>query len=291
MDRWPIVLGAFAAAVTLTAPITLVPVVAAAILAGSGGGLVAATMLAGLVAVVAYCAIFTMLGVPLRRVIVWGLAYILIWEGFIALGGAGVARFAIRKYTRSIIVDRTGIDLDLADFSQTTGVVVPLLAAGVALVRLQCLDRDDLAVGVEHGRIDVVVGEVPAAGFWIVADEDVAWSPIIAFLKLKSVSHRERRDEQELRNPDRDSREPALAVEDTGVALVRLVDDGRGRAPPEVGGDLVASGLERAAQDRGRHGVYRGTAGERWPPCHEPTIEFERHSASRRVPGFGESLG
>jgi ABC-2 type transport system permease protein len=133
MDRWPLVIGAFAAAVTLTAPITLIPVVAAAILAGSGGGLVSATVLAGAVAVVAYCAIFTMLGVALRRFIVWGLAYILIWEGFIALGGAGVARFAIRKYTRSIIVDRTGIDLDLADFSQTTGVVVPLLAAVAAL--------------------------------------------------------------------------------------------------------------------------------------------------------------
>lgn len=133
MDRWPIVLGAFLASVTLTAPITLVPVVGAAVLAGAGGGLVGATLIAGLVAVVAYCAVFTLLGVALRRFIVWGLAYILIWEGFIALGGAGVARFAIRKYTRSIIVDRTGIDLDLADFSQLTGIVVPLLASVVAL--------------------------------------------------------------------------------------------------------------------------------------------------------------
>lgn len=133
LDRWPIVVGAFLAAVTLTAPITLIPVIAAALLAGSGGGLVGATVIAGLVAVLAYCAVFTLLGVALRRFIVWGLAYILIWEGFIALGGAGVARFAIRKYTRSIIVDRTGIDLDLADFSQTTGIVVPLLVATVAL--------------------------------------------------------------------------------------------------------------------------------------------------------------
>ena len=79
-------------------------------------------------------AIFTLFGVWLHRYIVWGLAYILIWEGFIALGGAGVARFAIRKYTRSIIVDRTGVDLDLADFSTATGVVVPLVVAVVAIV-------------------------------------------------------------------------------------------------------------------------------------------------------------
>ncbi|MEP6298711.1 MAG: ABC transporter permease subunit [Ilumatobacter sp.] len=133
MDRWPIVVGAFLAALTLTAPITLVPVVSAAVLTGAGGGLVPATIVAGLVGVIAYCAIFTMLGVWLKRFIVWGLAYILIWEGFIALGGAGVARFAIRKYTRSIIVDRTGIDLDLADFGFATGVVVPLVVALVAL--------------------------------------------------------------------------------------------------------------------------------------------------------------
>jgi ABC-2 type transport system permease protein len=133
MDRWPLVVGAFLAAITLTGPITLIPVVTAAILTGAGADLITATVLAGIVAVVAYCAVFTLLGVALRRFIVWGLAYVLIWEGFIALGGAGVARFAIRKYTRSIIVDRTGVDLDLADFSQTTGVIVPLLAAAAAL--------------------------------------------------------------------------------------------------------------------------------------------------------------
>jgi ABC-2 type transport system permease protein len=77
--------------------------------------------------------VFTLLGVWLRKVIVWGLAYILIWEGFIALGGAGVARFAIRKYTRSILVDRTGVDLDLADFSTPVGIIVPLAVAAVAL--------------------------------------------------------------------------------------------------------------------------------------------------------------
>ncbi len=76
---------------------------------------------------------FTLLGVWLKRFIVWGLAYILIWEGFIALGGRGVARFAIRKYTRSILVDRTGVDLDLADFSTLTAIIVPLVVSVLAL--------------------------------------------------------------------------------------------------------------------------------------------------------------
>jgi len=133
MDRWPIVVGAALAAATLTAPITIVPIVLAAVLTGAGNGIVLGTLLATIVGLIAYVAVFTLFGVWLKRFIVWGLAYILIWEGFIAQAGAGVARVALRKYTRSILVDRTGADLDLADFSLVTGIVVPLLVAVVAL--------------------------------------------------------------------------------------------------------------------------------------------------------------
>ncbi len=134
MDRWPIVLGAALAAATLVAPITIVPIVAAAILTGAGNGIVAGTLVATVVGLIAYVGVFTLFGVWLKRFIVWGLAYILIWEGFVAQAGAGVARIALRKYTRSILVDRTGADLDLADFSLATAVIVPLVVAVVALV-------------------------------------------------------------------------------------------------------------------------------------------------------------
>jgi ABC-2 type transport system permease protein len=133
MDRWPIAVGAAMAAFTIAAPITLVPIVVGAGLTGVGSGLVGATIIAGLVALIAYTSIFTMLGVWLQRHIVWGLAYILIWEGFIASAGPGVAQFAIRKYTRSIIVDHTGADLGTADFSTFAGVLVPLIASVAAL--------------------------------------------------------------------------------------------------------------------------------------------------------------
>lgn len=133
MDRSPIAVGAALAALTLATPITLIPLVAAALLTGVGGGIVGATALASAIGLVAYVSVFTMLGSWLKRYIVWGLAYILIWEGFIAQAGAGVARFAIRKYTRSIMVEITGVDLDLADFSLAVGIGVPLLAAVGAL--------------------------------------------------------------------------------------------------------------------------------------------------------------
>lgn len=133
MDRWTIVVGAALAALTLAAPICLIPLVVGAALTGVGNGVVAGTLLAGAVGTIAYSAVFTLLGVWLRRFIVWGLAYILIWEGFVAQAGAGVARVALRKYTRSILVDRTGADLELADFSLAVGVVVPLVVAVAAL--------------------------------------------------------------------------------------------------------------------------------------------------------------
>ncbi len=138
MDRWPIVVGAALAAATLVAPITIIPIVLAAILTGVGNGIVAGTLLASIVGLVVYVAVFTLFGVWLKRFVVWGLAYILIWEGFIAQAGAGVARLALRKYTRSILVDRTGADLELADFSLTMAVVVPLVVAVAALALASC---------------------------------------------------------------------------------------------------------------------------------------------------------
>jgi ABC-2 type transport system permease protein len=133
MDRWPIVVGAALAAATLAAPITLVSIVAAALLTGAGSGIVGGTLLATVVGLVVYVSVFTLFGVWLKRFIVWGLAYILIWEGFIAQAGPGVARVAMRAYTRSILVERTGADLDLADYSLAMGVVVPIVVAGAAL--------------------------------------------------------------------------------------------------------------------------------------------------------------
>ena len=133
IDRWPVVVGAALAAVTIAAPITIVPVVVAALLTGAGNGIVVGTLVATIVGLVGYVGVFTLFGVWLKRFIVWGLAYILIWEGFIAQAGAGVARVALRKYTRSILVDRTGADLDLADFPLAVGVIVPVVVAVVAL--------------------------------------------------------------------------------------------------------------------------------------------------------------
>lgn len=146
LDRWPIVVGAWLAAVTVSLPLTLVPLTAAAIGVDGGRTLVGATALAGVVGVVAYSAVFVLVGLLLKNAIVWGLGYILIWEGIVAAFGRFAAKLAIRGYTRSIITSITGVDLDLGDLSLTVGIVVPLLTTGVMLLlaagRLRRMDVD-----------------------------------------------------------------------------------------------------------------------------------------------------
>lgn len=133
IDRWPVVVGAWLAAVTVSLPLTIGPLALAAVLADGGGSLVGATALAAAVGVVAYSAVFVWLGLIVKNAIVWGLAYILVWEGIIAAFGDFAARLALRGYTRSILTSRTGIDLDLGDLSTTAAVAVPLIVAVVAL--------------------------------------------------------------------------------------------------------------------------------------------------------------
>jgi ABC-2 type transport system permease protein len=144
MDRWPIVVGAWLASITLSLPLTIVPLIVSSIAVDGGGELLTATVLAGVVGVVAYSALFVLLGLLLKNSIVWGLGYIMIWEGLIAAFGSFAAKLAIRGYTRSILTSITEIDLDLGDLSLAVAVVVPLVVAAAALilasVRLRAMD-------------------------------------------------------------------------------------------------------------------------------------------------------
>jgi len=144
IDRWPVVVGAWLAAVTVSLPLTIGPLALAAVLADGGGSLIGATVLAAFVGVIAYSAVFVWLGLIVKNAIVWGLAYILVWEGIIAAFGDFAARIALRGYTRSILTSQTGIDLDLGDLSTGAAVAVPLIvtvvALGVAARKLHTLD-------------------------------------------------------------------------------------------------------------------------------------------------------
>ncbi len=146
MQRWPVVVGAWLAAVTVSLPLTIVPLIAASVLVDAGGTLVGVTVLAAVIGVVVYSALFVLVGLLLKNAIVWGLGYILLWEGVAAAFGSFAAKLAIRGYLRSIITDRTGVDLELGDLSLGVGIGVPLAVTVGALVlagaRLQAMEVD-----------------------------------------------------------------------------------------------------------------------------------------------------
>lgn len=126
VPRWRIGLAALLATWTITFPMVLGPLVLAAALSGGGPVLVRATLLAASIAVIAYSTLFVLLGLWVRRALLWGLAYILLWEGFVAIAGENAQRLAIRSYTRSLLSDITGVDLFLADIGRVASIVVPL---------------------------------------------------------------------------------------------------------------------------------------------------------------------
>jgi len=129
--RWQIAAGTYLATMTVALPLVLVSLGLAAVLSGAGHGIVWGTFLSATLAVVAYGGIFTWLGLRVRRALVWGLAYIVLWEGFVASAGRSASRLAVRAYTRSVLTKATGVDLKLANVSTFFAVTVPI---GIAIV-------------------------------------------------------------------------------------------------------------------------------------------------------------
>ena len=144
--RWRIAVAALAATLTVTLPVVVVPMVLASAVVGAGPDLVVGTVTACVVATVAYASVFTWLGLRVRRALAWGLAYILIWEGFVARAGANAARLSIRANSRSLLVHLSHGPHRLIDVSPTTAVVVPAIAFVLALVlTVRLLSRQDVA--------------------------------------------------------------------------------------------------------------------------------------------------
>lgn len=133
VQRWKLALSAAAASFTVVLPLVLVPLLIAAAATGKGGDLVAGTAAAATLGVAAYTGIFVMLGVRVRRSLLWGLFYVFIWEGFVSRAGETASRLAIRSYTSSVLSDATGFSLRLADISAPWRYVTPLLVLVVAL--------------------------------------------------------------------------------------------------------------------------------------------------------------
>ena len=150
MNRGPVVLGAAAAAITAALPLTVIPTVAGGWLAaGRAAGssdLLLGALAGAALGTVAYTSLFVLVGLLLKKPIMWGIGYVLLWEGLAVELGDFAARLSLRGYSRSLLVRIGEVDLDLDAYTTTTAVVVlaAVAVAGLVLaaVRLNHLEVD-----------------------------------------------------------------------------------------------------------------------------------------------------
>jgi len=135
VNRIVVAAAAAAAALTVCLPAVVIPVALAAALTRGGADLVAGAAVAATVGVIGYVGLFLALGLRFRRALVWGLAYILLWEGFVATASKTATRLAIRGYTQSVLSEYTGVGFKRATFPLAVGIVVPILV-GILFVVL-----------------------------------------------------------------------------------------------------------------------------------------------------------
>jgi ABC-2 type transport system permease protein len=145
VPRWSIALAAWMATLVACFPFAVVTSAITALATGGGADLLIGTIWSSLLALVAYSGLFTALGLRYRRALVWGFAYLLIWENFIAQAGNGTARLSILSYARSVLSAYTGAGMKLADRDLTLSFIVPVVV-GIAAVAYTArrLHRQDI---------------------------------------------------------------------------------------------------------------------------------------------------
>jgi len=88
-----------------------------------------------------------LLGLLVKNSIIWGLAYVLLWEGLFTQFSEAIGQAAVRGYLRAVLADLSDVSLsDALDVSTATAVIV---AAGVmvgsiaiAAMRLERMEID-----------------------------------------------------------------------------------------------------------------------------------------------------
>lgn len=144
--RWKLALAGAMSASTVAVPLTALPLGITGLIASGEVDVAIAAGLASAFAAIAYSSLFVLVGMVLRRALIWGLVYVFIWEFFIASVGGGSAQLSIRTYPTSILARMTDVDIRLADSTVTTGVVVSMVIAAVAVGLASFrLDKMDVA--------------------------------------------------------------------------------------------------------------------------------------------------
>jgi ABC-2 type transport system permease protein len=145
--RWKVVFVAYAATLSVTLPLTLIPSWLAVWLAGASLQALWATTAATSLATAAYVAVFTGFGLRVRHALIFGLGYVVIWEAGIASIGKGPAAISIRHYAESVLAhigNQSLPGIEQADQGVSLIVLACVIVAG-AVVTTVLLARQDVA--------------------------------------------------------------------------------------------------------------------------------------------------
>jgi ABC-2 type transport system permease protein len=143
--RVSITAAAFASTLSMVIPLAVVPTVAGALIIDGTFKMCIGAAVAALAGAIAYSALFVLLGQMTQRSLIWGIAYLLIFEQFISRGGAGLGLLTVHAHVSSLfgrILDR---DIGRLDYFQMRTsvialVVMTLIALWASAVRQNHLD-------------------------------------------------------------------------------------------------------------------------------------------------------
>ncbi|HEX5578370.1 MAG TPA: ABC transporter permease subunit [Candidatus Limnocylindria bacterium] len=133
IPRWVTLITKLVIASVCSILLTCVPIFLAGLIAGGDqSGLVPAFTVAAAIGSVIYCAIFVALSLITGRALVFGLGYVLIWEGVLAGLFAGTQTFSVRQQTLAI-ADALA-DAPQAIFSAPLELGTALVVGGLVLL-------------------------------------------------------------------------------------------------------------------------------------------------------------
>jgi ABC-2 type transport system permease protein len=150
ISRRTIVLTKLAVAAVCSAALTCGPMLLAGLIAagGLGEGLVPGMVAAAAIGSLLYCAVFVAVSLVTSRALVFGLAYVLIWEGLLAGLFAGTRTFSVRQLTLAFADSIGGIPKEIFDapVSLLTAVVIgTLLLVAATLIAIRRLSAYEIS--------------------------------------------------------------------------------------------------------------------------------------------------
>ena len=143
LSRTTIVLTKLAVAAACSVALTCAAILLAGLISagGLGEGLVVGMTAGAVIGSVLYCAVFVAVSLITSRALIFGLAYVLIWEGLLAGLFVGTRTFSIRQVTLSFADAFGNIPSDLLEAPLSLGTAVVVAIAILVLATLIAVRR------------------------------------------------------------------------------------------------------------------------------------------------------